>query len=74
MAKDEKFVESFRETTGKLKNLLGPADQNAGESDEMPHAEESAQRSREQLSHLEQRTDSEGHSYSVEKDQPGSAL
>lgn len=73
MAKDEKFVESFRQSTGKLRHVLGPADQSDGDSDEMPRAEESARRSREQLSELEQHTDSEGHHYAVEKDQPGQA-
>lgn len=73
MATDENTVDKFRHTTGKLRDVFGPADQSAEETSHTPHSEESDQRSREQLSQLEERTDSDGHHYAVVKDEPGQA-
>lgn len=69
MASDERFVTRFMHATEKFQKVFGPADQGDSDAPVVHRHDAFEDASEEQLAHFEQRTDSEGHHYAIEKDQ-----
>lgn len=67
MAKDEKFVDKFMRATDKVRAVLGPADRGDIDAPVVHRHDEFEDESDEQLGHIEQHTDSQGHHYAEEK-------
>ncbi|WP_395939506.1 MULTISPECIES: hypothetical protein [Arthrobacter] len=72
MANDEKFVNKFMHATDHLRKVFGPADQGDMDSPVVHRHDAIEDESEEQLSQIEEHTDSGGHHYAVKKtDQTG---
>lgn len=69
MTNGERFVDKFMHATEKFQHVFGPADQGDMDSPVVHRHDESEDSSDEQLSHYDERTDSEGHHYAIRKDE-----
>lgn len=69
MTSDDKFVDKVMRATDKFQKVFGPADQGDIDSPVVHRHDEFEDSSDEQLTHYEQRTDSEGHHYAERKEE-----
>ncbi|RAN79611.1 hypothetical protein B5P43_13500 [Bacillus sp. SRB_336] len=70
MAHDDKFVTKFMHATEKFQKVFGPADQGDMDSPVVHKHDAFEDESEKELAHIEQRTDSDGHHYAIQKDEP----
>ena len=68
MAHDDKFVTKFMHATDKFQKVFGPADQGDVDAPVVHRHDDFENESDEELAHIEQRTDSAGHHYAIQKD------
>lgn len=69
MASGDKFVTKFMHATEKFQTVFGPADQGDMDAPVVHRHDAFEDESDDELAHMEQRTDSDGHHYAIHRDE-----